>query len=791
MKFKSVLISLLLCVSTLAYSAVNRPKVGLVLSGGGAKGMSHVGVIKYLHEIGIPVDYVVGTSMGSIVGAMYSLGYSDEQMQEIVSNVDWSYYLMDGVERQVMSYQFKQIDDRYDYSLPFGQKEIQTKEHIRSLRKDSDDGEILSSLMPSGVITGNNILTLFNNLCIGYTEPMDFDDLPIPFACVSTNIVDGTAKVFRSGALPVAIRSSMAIPGVFSPVFTDTEVLVDGGIRNNFPVNIAKEMGADIVIGVNLAIEKERDPEKLRPVISQIRQLIKIFTGNRLTENNSLCDILITPDMSAFGSLEFNRKSIEKIIKVGYDEAVKHEKELRELHDLLAEYGSTEQQYNAPKAQTLLGNSFVLSGFTFEGIDEDDAAWLISKSNLLVGEEIDVETLNKVTSTFYGTGAYSEVLYSISKEPESSGCVVHFTLKQEKPHLLSSSIRVDSRDAVQVGLRMAINQNRLAGFKAEAAVKVSSNPSFLLSGSYMGRDLPRFTFDYGCRIRSASMHINGSLIDSFRYTDHQVRLSVSEYMLSNWHFKAGPQFNSVHYNNALSSYYLIEMDQSISTKNCLGLFAEAYYDNLSEPFYPDRGLRSSLRIDQNLYHFKKSGPQFKPFIRFNYAMSAYIPVSDRFVVNPQIYLALLFDSQCRWGSESVPASYSDDLALCYYPDYKNKFGGAVADYDFYGQLPFAGVYDVEESSQVAVLRTDLRYNVFSNTYLTLKLNYARAADSALFFTNSITDQFGNTYVFHNLDKLGAAIEYAVNTKVGPLSLEVGWNNINHRVGVFFNFGKFF
>ena len=407
---------ILLCISSSfaiavpETSMVRRPKVALVLSGGGAKGISHVGVIRYLREMGIPIDYVVGTSMGSIIGCMYSLGYTDEQMTEIISGLDWPYYMGDEVERTELSYRTKKDYDQYELNLPFGTTEFFSGE-LNQLKKDKGRAkDLITSIIPSGVISGNNILNLFYNLCVGYTDPMDFSDLPIPFACVSTNIIDGTAVVHRSGILPLAIRSSMAIPGVFAPVYNESQVLVDGGIRDNFPTDVARQMGADIIIGVNLAIEKEKNPEKLRSLTSQVSQLTKIFTSNNLEENKSLCDVLIYPDMTGHNSLDFSEKNIEEVMKMGYDEAKKHEKELKVIHDFLSEYGGTEQRYQAPCVNTLIGETFRVTHLTMPGIKESDMEWLLKISGLKAGENMTLKTLDDAVSVFYGLKSYSVVL---------------------------------------------------------------------------------------------------------------------------------------------------------------------------------------------------------------------------------------------------------------------------------------------------------------------------------------------------------------------------------------------
>ena len=206
-----------------------RKKVGLVLSGGGAKGMAHIGALKVIEEAGIPIDYVVGTSMGSIIGGLYSIGYTPEQMDSMVRKQDWAFLLSDKIPRSEMNLMERESDEKYVISVPFSKSSIKE--------------------VAGGVIKGQNIANLFSELTLGYHNKIDFNKLPTPFACVSEDLVTGEEYVFHKGVLATAMRASMAIPGVFTPVRLDSMVLIDGGVTNNYPVNIARQMGADVIIG--------------------------------------------------------------------------------------------------------------------------------------------------------------------------------------------------------------------------------------------------------------------------------------------------------------------------------------------------------------------------------------------------------------------------------------------------------------------------------------------------------------------------------------------------------------
>ncbi len=230
-----------------------RKKVAVVLSGGGAKGVAHIGALKGIEQAGIPIDIVVGTSMGAVVGGMYSIGYTPDQLDSMVMSQDWGLLLSDRTPRPNQPYSEKENDDRYLISYSFGR----------------GAGGV------SGLVKGTNLEMLFNDMMVGHHDSLDFKQLPIPFACVAANIVDGSEVVFDRGVLPTAMRASMAIPGFFTPVDIGEMMLIDGGLINNYPVDVARDMGADLIIGVDVQ-SGLRSKVELQNAAQVARQIIEI-----------------------------------------------------------------------------------------------------------------------------------------------------------------------------------------------------------------------------------------------------------------------------------------------------------------------------------------------------------------------------------------------------------------------------------------------------------------------------------------------------------------------------------
>jgi Predicted esterase of the alpha-beta hydrolase superfamily len=284
-----------------------------VLSGGGAKGFSHIGALKVLEEAGIPIDYIAGTSMGAIVGGLYAIGYDAHTIDSLVKEQNWRHLLSDDVNRENLPSSLKENQEVYILSLPY---ELKIKEK---------KGKVL---LPPGIISGQNLYSLFSNLTIGYQDTIDFNHLPIPFACVAANSRSGEEVVLREGILPEAMRASMAIPGIFSPVEKDSMLLIDGGIINNYPVDIVREMGADIVIGVLVSRDYKTIGKNRGTVIEVIEQLGLFIAKEKRDRNIANTDILITPDLHSYKMMDFEASAIDSIIQRGEQAARKKWDEL-------------------------------------------------------------------------------------------------------------------------------------------------------------------------------------------------------------------------------------------------------------------------------------------------------------------------------------------------------------------------------------------------------------------------------------------------------------------------------
>ncbi|MGC2606501.1 MAG: patatin-like phospholipase family protein, partial [Silvibacterium sp.] len=331
MKIRAVQSWLLPCILLVAYShpqevsksdTSGRPKLGLVLEGGGALGLAHIGVIQWMEEHRIPISYIAGTSMGGLVGGIYSTGRSPAEVREIVSGINWDQVLSGQTPFQDLSFRRKQDAHEVPGSIEFG------------LRKGLQ--------FPGGFNTGQQVSLILDRIALPYSELKSFNDLPIPFACVATDLVSGKPHVFRSGPLALALRSTMSLPGIFTPVRTGDHIYADGGLLNNIPIDVAKEMGADIVIGIHLETAP-LSPTATLSSFAVLGQSISVMIAANELRSMEQADLLVTVPLQKYNALDYG--AADAIIKAGYDAAASKARVLSAFSVSEAEW----QQYLADR----------------------------------------------------------------------------------------------------------------------------------------------------------------------------------------------------------------------------------------------------------------------------------------------------------------------------------------------------------------------------------------------------------------------------------------------------------
>lgn len=386
-----------------------RPKIGLALSGGAAKGFAHIGVIKYLEELGIQVDYITGTSMGSIVGGLHAMGYNSDKMTEVASSQDWSTLLSGYIPLKDVA----PLEKVYHQKFPF--------------YFSYDKGEVS---LPQGVINSQKLDLILSGLFSPAYHINDFDELRIPFRCVAVNIENGNVKVFNKGSLSRSIRASMAIPMVFNPEEIDGQLYVDGGLIRNYPVQEVIDMGADFVIGVFVGSELE-SKDQLNTMFDIFSQSTFMMSSLDSEEQSKLVNIQISPDVKSFNSFGFEEST--DIIRRGYHAAQAKEKDLVRLAEKLKSYQSKKPPKALPIPEYLLMNEIELPE-TDKPYD-DLAKFKFGRYRL---GSLSIDRIDKGISRIAGTNLYDKVSYAFNHFDNRVGIDVF--AKPKKSVLLSGSI---------------------------------------------------------------------------------------------------------------------------------------------------------------------------------------------------------------------------------------------------------------------------------------------------------------------------------------------------------------
>ncbi|UUT14226.1 patatin-like phospholipase family protein [Pseudomonas zeae] len=414
-----------------------RPKVGLVLSGGAARGLAHIGVLKALEEQGIKIDAIAGTSMGAVVGGLYASGYKIDELEKLALNIDWQAALSDAPPREDVPFRRKQ-DDR----------DFLVKQKL-SFRDDGSLG------LPLGVIQGQNLALLLESLLAHTSDTRDFDKLPIPFRAVATDIANGEKVVFRKGHLPQVIRASMSIPAVFAPVELDGRLLVDGGMTDNIPLDVAREMGVDVAIVVDIGTPL-RNRKQLTTVVDVLNQSITLMTRSNSEEQLAALkssDVLIQPALAAYGVTDFGKA--QDMIDAGY-------RATRILDARLAVLKPEESQDAELAAARSPGQRTpIITAIRVENdskVDDDVIRYYIRQH---IGEPLDLGRLHSDMGTLYGLDYFEQVQYR----------VVH--KGQDHTLVISARGKRSGTDYLRVGLNLSDDMRGDSAFNLGASYRIN------------------------------------------------------------------------------------------------------------------------------------------------------------------------------------------------------------------------------------------------------------------------------------------------------------------------------
>ena len=734
--FSTLVLSMCLLLPFSLYSQEQCKKVGVVLSGGGAKGMAHIKALKVIEEAGIPIDYIAGTSMGAIVGGLYAIGYTPEQLDSMVRKQNWTFLLSDRIKRSAMSLTDRERSEKFIVSIPF----------TKSPKDAASSG---------GIIKGQNLANLFSDLTMGYHDSINFDKLPIPFACVAANVVNGEQIIFHNGILSTAMRASMAIPGVFTPVRQDSMVLVDGGIVNNYPADVVKAMGADVIIGVDVqnALKKA---DKLNSAPDILGQIVDITCQSNHEKNVDLTDTYIRVNVDGYSSASFTPAAIDTLMRRGEEAAKAQWNSLLALKKKIGISDNYVPKRHGPYSSLSNVRTIYVTDISFSGVEADDKKWLMKKCNLKENSNITTQQIEQALYQLRGSQSYSSASYTLTDTPE--GYHLNFLLQAKYEKRINLGIRFDSEEIASLLINGTADLKTHIPSRLSLTGRLGKQYAARIDYTLEPMQQRNFNFSYMFQYNDINIYEEGERAYNTTYKYHLAEFGFSDVWYKNFRFGLGFRFEYYKYKDFLfKKPEFIGLD--VESEHFLSYFAQVHYNTYDKGYFPSKG--SDFKAAYSLYtdNMAQYNEQ-APFSALSASWASVIPATRRFSILPSIYGRVLI-------GKGIP-----------YP-LKNAIGGEVYGFYIPQQLPFAGVTNMElMENSIIITSLKFRQRMGSIHYLTLTGNYG-LTDSHFF------------EILKGKQLFGISAGYGMDSVFGPLEISLGYSNQTDKGSCFVNLGYYF
>lgn len=717
-----------------------RPKIGVTLSGGGAKGLAHIGILKAIDSAGLRVDYITGTSMGSIIGSLYAVGYSADSIEKIARTIDWDLLLSNQSSLRSIFMEEKDEYSKYVIELPWVNHRFR---------------------LPGGVLQGQELWLKFSELFFPVYNEKDFSKFSIPFRCIGTDVGTGEAVVMKEGEIISAIRSSMAIPSVFTAVEFNGRKLIDGGLVRNFPVKDVKEMGADFVIGSNVATGL-MPSDKVRNALQVLLQVAFFREAEDNKKEVAQCDIYIPFDMEKYSMGSFG--DARELMELGLQEGRRLYPRFKKIADSLnALYGPVPPRVNRlPQVPAV-----VISSYEVRGVEKTSAEFFIHTMNFEINEFYTARKLANMVRQAYGTRYYSRVTYSLEPQPDGTSKIIFDVA--EYPFTFAK-LGLHYNRFTGVGLIANLTTRNFFTTNSRSLVSMNIGETFRVRAEhlqYLGRlknvamilETQYDNFDIGTYTESKQ---NGLYNLNFFKFGTKLQFSAKR----RFTVGVGSRFEWVKYSPKISTDLEFKGSKKFFTP-----FAYLAHNSLDKSIYPRRGFKLDVEAGwvapQNSHiRFYENGVQVPPgvifisdrsFYRSSLNLETYTPLGKRTTLLLNIQGGANFD-------------YADNAL--------NEFVIGGLTKTFRNQITFAGLPEgAEYTSSVAALQGGLRVQVFNNTYLMGRANVLFnnfAGDNGFFVTR---DFFS-----------GYALTFSYNFALGPLEISAMYCDQTRKIQSYVNLG---
>ena len=579
------------------HTTKNRPRIGLALSGGGARGFAHIGVLEWFEEHHIPVDYIAGTSMGGLVGGLYAMGMTPTEMREVIGNIDWNDVLRGAPAFEQLSFRRKEDRRSFQNSIELGLKNGLTTS--------------------AGLNPGHQISLILDRLTLPYSDIKSFDELPIPLRVVATDMLEAKPVVLTDGSLSEALRATMAFPGLFTPVERGDTVLADGGLVNNIPTDIVKQMGADIVIAVNVGTPLA-DRKALDSLLGILQQSIAVMTIENDRRNLKLADITLSPDLGQYSLLDF--PSVSAIADLGYQGAEQSANALQAL----ALDPAAWQQLLAERQSQKRSKMPVPTSLEIAGVSSKGAHDIREKLDKFIGRPLAPDQLEAELTGITGEGRYESLGYEIERDASHKQLLVRAKKKSYGPPFLNLSLEVQGSDASDIDTTIGgrLTMFDIGAYGSEWRTDVRLGSRTLLSTEYyrpLGENgwfiAPRAAYDKG----TTDLYLSGSRVAEYQTKRAGAGLDFG-YTFRRSELRFGYDIGNVNAQVEVGDPLLPSLNGKVSDASVRWSF-----DGQDNAIVPTRGLRLST---QARWFFDSPGAG-GDFPQAEVNLSAFKPVTKR------------------------------------------------------------------------------------------------------------------------------------------------------------------
>lgn len=743
MKHKTLLIILLFLLNLPTYSQeeINKDlKVGLVLSGGGAKGFAHIGVLKTLDSLGVRIDHVAGTSMGAVIGSLYASGYSGKQLDSIFNAVDFDDLINDNIPRASQTFYEKEEAERYAITLPF------------------DDFKVN---LPTAISKGQNVFNLLSKLTLMHSDINDFNNLPIPFFCMATDAETGESILLENGNLAQAVRASGALPSLFQPVYINDRMLIDGGVKNNYPIKELKAKGVDIIIGVDVQ-DDLLTREELKSAPDILLQINNYRTIEDMKSKIKLTDVYITPDIKEFNVVSFSQGN--EIIKNGETASLLKKNELTAI---------VEKQLRKPQEPIKITqfDSLKIKSIALAGIKNYTRSYVLGKLKLKTNETVSYQDFIKGVNNLVATNNFDDFSYYF--QPDEDGYHLKANIKES---------------ASRTSLKLGVHYDGL--YKSAALINVTHKrilmKNDMASIDFILGDNVRYDFEYhidkgfywsiGVKSRyntfskdvSARLLLSESELEntSLNKIDVELEDQTNQFYLQtmfrkDFRLRIGAEHKHLKFDSETFLEDINDEETVFENSNYLGLFGNLKYDSYDNKYFPTKGFY--FNGDFNLYLY--SSDYNNNFSEFSIAKAE---IGLAFKVSSRLSANITSDGGFKIGDNSVSTL---NFAL---GGYGNNFINNFVSFYGYDFISLTGNSFVKGT-------INLDYKFWKKSHIILSGNFSNIEDDIFKTGEWITAP----------DYSGYALGYSLETFLGPIEAKYSWSPETEQGNWFFNLGFWF